>query len=340
MKRLLTLIAILVVLLSVASPAVAQDGPPALNRLEVNEYTVFLPLVTRLTPAYTLTGQIKDAQDLPVAGATVTTEFGQVGVSDVNGVYQVGVPVGQRQIVAAKDGYDFEPAVADLDISKNINNMNFTAISKADQLSLAACTQLLLNPELDSGVAGWTIHNPANNHPAAYNNDVFFSPAWSMLVGWALGTTNTFTNQYTTGEFYQTVTIPAAVDRAVLQFRVLPRSADYWGYHIDEQAAMDAAMDLNAPDATEAQYAQIVSSTDIDDTIHQMFKWFPIHSQYWLYRSYDLTHLQHGIDNNGHFVYLDLRGDTFSVLFGATDWGDGDNTGMYVDEVHLYYCDD
>ena len=332
MKRLLTLIAILVVLLSVASPAVAQDGPTTPNKPEGTATTLYLPLVTRLSPAYTITGQVKDAQDLPVSGATVTTEFGQVGVTDVNGVYQVVVPTGQRTLTAAKVGYDFEPEVADLDITKNMNNLNFTAVSKADQISLAACTQLILNPELDSGVAGWTIHNPGNNHPAAYNNDIFKSPAWSMLVGWALGTYNNFLNQYTTGEFYQSVTIPATADRAVLQFRVLPRSADWWGYHIAEQAALDAAMATNAPDATESQYAQIVSSTDIDDTIHQMFKWFPINSHYWLFRSYDLTNL------GG--AHLDLRGDTFSVLFGATDWGDGENTGMYVDEVHVYYCDD
>ncbi|OGO36688.1 MAG: hypothetical protein A2W35_21135 [Chloroflexi bacterium RBG_16_57_11] len=330
MKKLLTLIAILVVILSVASPVLAQDGPTTPDRPEGTATTLYLPLVTRLSPSYLLTGQIKDAQDLPVSGATVSTEFGQVGVTDVNGVYQMNAPVGQRHIVAAKDGYDFEPGVADLNVSANMNNLNFTAVSKADQISLAACTQLLLNPALDSGVAGWTIHNPGNNHPAAFTQEFWYSPVWSMLTGWSLSTTNTFLNQYTTGEFYQSVTIPATADTVRLQFRVLPRSADWWGYHIEEQAAMDAAMDPNAPDATEAQYAQIVSSTDIDDTIHQMFKWFPINSYYWLYRSYDLTNL------GG--AHLDLRGDTISVLFGATDWGDGYNTGMYVDEVYLYYC--
>jgi hypothetical protein len=242
----------------------------------------------------------------------------------------VAAPVGQRQIVATKDGYDFEPGVANLNVTAPMNNLNFTALSKADQISLAACTQLILNPELDSGVAGWTIHNPLNNHPAAFTQEFWYSPAWSMLTGWSLSTTNTFLNQYTTGEFYQTVTVPLNATTVRLQFRVLPRSADWWGYHIAEQAALDAAMATNAPDATESQYAQIVSSADIDDTIHQMFKWFPINSHYWMYRSYDLTNL------GG--AHLDLRGDTFSVLFGATDWGDGYNTGMYVDEVHLYYC--
>jgi hypothetical protein len=330
MKKLLTSIAIFVVILSIATPALAQDGPTKPEKPAGADNMLFLPLVTKLSPSYQVTGQIKDAQDLPVAGATVSTEFGQVAVTDAFGVYQVYVPVGlKRHIVASKPGYDFEPGVADPDISNTMNNLNFTAVSKADQISLATCTNLLLNPNFEDAT-GWTIHNPGNNHPAAYTQERWFSPVWSMLTGWSLSVTNTFLNQFTTGEFYQSVTIPATADTVRLQFRVLPRSADWWGYHIEEQAAMDAAMALNAPDATESQYAQIVSSTDIDDTIFQMFKWFPINSYYWLYRSYDLTNL------GG--AHLDLRGDTISVLFGATDWGDGYNTGMYVDEVYLYYC--
>src|SRR5512134_1387629 len=113
MKKLLTLILTLVVILSVASPALAQDGPTTPGAPEGTATTLYLPVVIS-PPAYRLTGQIKDAQDLPVAGATVTTEAGQVGTTDANGVYQVNARMGQRHIVAGKDGYNFMPGVADL----------------------------------------------------------------------------------------------------------------------------------------------------------------------------------------------------------------------------------
>jgi hypothetical protein len=289
---------------------------------------IFMPTVLR--SAHALSGQIKDAQDVPLSGATVVTDEGQVGVTDTNGVYQMVVGAGNQRLVASKDGYNFEPGTANLAVSGDTHDMNFTAISKSEA-SLDTCTNLLLNPDFFAGSVNWTIA-PAN-HPSAPTQEFWWTPVWSMVSGWPLGTTNTFWNQYTTGEFWQAVTIPATATAARLQMRVLPRSADYWGYHIAEQAAMDAGVGLNAPDATEAQYAQIVNPADIDDTYYQLFKWFPIHSRYWLYRSWDLTHLR---QDEHH--YLDLRGESISILFGATDWCDGYNTALYVDDVYLYYC--
>lgn len=319
MKRLLSIIAIFVIVLSIASPAVAQEGQPAPDQPS-GATTLYLPLVTRLPADYTLSGQIKDAQDNPVYGALVANEFGQAVVTDVNGVYQLPTPAGDRTIVASKDGYNFEPGVADLTVSTNMRNLNFTAVSK-DEASLAGCANLLLNPNFE-GADGWII-SPANN-PSVYTMQYWWSPVWSMLSGVPLWTANPFPYEFTTGEFWQPTLISIPVDATVvnLQMRVLPTSSDLWGYHIAEQAEMDAAFSLNAPDATESQYAHIRDAANTT-TLRQLFKWFPIDSYYWLYRSYDLR---------------DFRGQTISVLFGAANDGWGGNTALYVDDVYLYYC--
>jgi hypothetical protein len=327
MKRLLFLTAIFMLILAIASPAIAQEGAPAPNWADA-ETRIFLPTILQDNNPFNLSGQIKDAQDVPLSGATVVTDGGQVGITDINGVYQMATHAGDLQLAASKEGYDFKPGTADLTVNADMHDLNFTAVSKSEG-SLLACTNLLINPNFE-GVDGWTI-SPANN-PSSYTQQFWWSPVWSMLSGWPLGTTNTFPNQYTTSEFWQAVTIPANATIARLQMYLLPRSADPWGYHITEQAAMDASFQLNAPDATESQYAHIRDGANTT-TLYQFFKWFPISSRWWLYRSYDLTHLRQDATH-----HLDLRGQTIGVLFGATDWGDGWNTALYVDDVYLYYC--
>lgn len=319
MKRLLSILAIFVIVLSMASPVLAQEGQPEPDHPS-GSTILYLPLVTRLSPAYTVTGQIKDAEDVPLSGATVSTSFGQASITDANGVYQMVTSGGIQTITAVKDGYKFEPGVADLTVSTHMRNLNFTAVDK-DEASLATCENLLLNPNFE-GFGGWNI-SPANN-PSVYTMQYWWSPVWSMLSGVPLWTANPFPGEFTTGEFWQPTLIPIPANAYVvnLRMRVLPTSSDLWGYHIAEQAAMDAAFSPDVPDATESQYAHIRDAANTT-TLRQLFKWFPIDSYYWLYRSYNL---------------MDFRGQTISVLFGAANDGWNGNTALYVDDVYLYYC--
>ena len=321
MKKLPFLIAIFVLLLAAASPAVAQDGPTAPDAPHANDHPVYLP-VTMKVSYFAVTGQIKDAQDLPVSGATVVTGRGHTdtATTDANGVYQLTTANGSQKILASKDGYNFEPGEADLEITGDMHNLNFTAVSK-DEASLLTCTNLLLNPNFE-GVDGWTI--TAANNPSIYTGEFWYSPVFSMLSGVPIGTANPFPGQFTTAEFWQptSVAIPLEATVVNLRMRLLPRSTDLWGYHVTEQAAMDAENSLNAPDATESQYGHIRDAANTT-TLRQLFKWFPISSYYWLYRSYDLR---------------DFRGQTISVLFGAANDGYNGNTALYVDDVYMYYC--
>ena len=319
MKKTLFLIVIFVFMLSVASPAVAQDGAPAPGTPD-DPPRIFLPLVMRMPVSYLVTGQVKDAQDWPLGGVTVASDAGPVGLTDVNGVYQITTPGISQKIVAAKDGYNFDPGIAELNVAKDLTNLNFTAISTSEP-SVAGCANVLYNPNFE-GLGGWNI-SVANN-PSSYTQQYWYSPVWSMLSGVPLWTANPFPYEFTTGEFWQPTMIPIPWNATVvnLRMRLLPRSTDLWGYHITEQAAMDAAFDLNAPTATESQYGHIRDAANTT-TLRQLFKWFPVDSYYWLYRSYDL---------------MDFRGQTISVLFGAANDGWDGNTALYVDDVYLYYC--
>jgi hypothetical protein len=321
-NRLFYLIGIVVLMLAFASPVFAQEGNVPQSPEGVK---VYLPVVTRYTSPYTLSGQIKDAQDLPLSGALVSNGKGGSATTDVNGVFSLKTDPGGQTLTASKDGYTFEPATADLSVSENINNLNFTAMKPADVEWWWGwnCTtsNLLANSDFE-GAGGWTI-SPANN-PSVYTTDYSWSGSWSMQSGVPLGIANPFPNQFTTAEFWQPTTsaIPANAIFVRLRMRVLPMSDQRYGYHIAEQATMDAA-GPNAPDATESQYAHVRDEGNTK-TLKQLFKWFPIDARYWLFRSYDLR---------------EFRGDTISILFGAANDGDAHgNTVMYVDDVYLDVC--
>jgi len=321
-KGLFYLIGIVVLILSVASPAFAQENVAPQSPDGVK---VFLPMVTRFTSPYIVSGQIKDAQDLPLSGALVTTAKGGTATTDANGVFSLKTEPGGQTVTASKDGYTFEPATAELSVSENINNMNFTAVKPADVEWWwgwhCTTTNLLLNSNFE-GANGWTI-SPANN-PSVYTTDYSWSGDWSMQSGVPLGIANPFPNQFTTAEFWQPTTsvIPANATFVRLRMRVLPMSDQRYGYHIAEQAAMDAA-GPNLPEATESQYAHVRDEGNTK-TLLQLFKWFPIDARYWMFRAYDLRQ---------------FRGDTISILFGAANDGDAHgNTALYVDDVYLDVC--
>jgi len=320
-KGFFYLIGIVALILAVASPALAQEtgSPQAPDAIKM-----YLPVVSR-PPLYTLSGQIKDAQDLPLSGALVTNGQGGSVKTDNNGVYTLKTNPGAQTLTASKDGYTFEPATADLSVSEDMLNLNFTALSPADvQWWWPGCTttNLLINSNFE-GTGGWTI-TPANN-PSLYTTQYSWSGVWSMLSGVPMGIPNPFPNQFTTSEFWQptTTVIPANAWFVRLRMRVLPISDQRFGYHIAEQAAMDAAVSVNAPEAAESQYAHVRDETNTV-TLRQLFKWFPIDTRFWLFRSYDLR---------------DFRGQTISILFGAANDGDArGNTALYVDDVFLDVC--
>lgn len=515
MKKLLYLVTTFIFVITLVSPAsagsysgVAQDDPLPPNFPQILEPSIYLPLVV-YQRAFTVSGQVKDMYDMPVRGVTVTSDSGQQATTDVNGIYTMQVFDGERQLSAAKDGYKLEPAASSLELTRDIHNMNFTAVSAcsapipnsgfeirdyywnpisgnangftpyyttlkantgtqsgftgipnsipssnklswsrwrthefvipadatsadvqmfiwpqttesvvlakegaprevgydtespdapffpgdmhyiavtnpadndrilgyvldvrwndqawvdtgvisllayagrevklefgtyndglggvssayfddvvvnvcADSITYTGCQNLLLDSDFEAG-GSWIISDA--KIPSAYTSQYYFSPVQSMLSGIPVGIANPFPFEFTTSEFWQptTVAIPSNANYARLRVRLLPRSSDLWGYHLEEQTALNQKSVINAPDAVESQYGHVrdVGNTG---TLLQMFKWFPIDSYNWLYREYDL---------------LAFRGQTISILFGAANDGWGGNTSLYVDDAVLEAC--
>jgi hypothetical protein len=188
-----------------------------------------------------------------------------------------------------------------------------------------SCSNLLTNSNFEAPGTGWTIR-PATT-PSSYATSFFYSPSTSMLSGIPVGTPPPQYGFWRTGEFFQEVTIPANATSAILKVRLLPRSSDLCGYHLEEQAALDSLLaSPNAPEAAESQYGYICTNcSDLKNpiTLGLLFRWFPIDSQNWLYREFNL---------------MVHKGTTVGILFGAQDFGDGGNTALYVDDAVLDVC--
>jgi Carboxypeptidase regulatory-like domain len=529
-KKFFYLIGILVLMMTAVSPAaavsgpdVAQEQPPGPAWPADGQKQVFLPAVIRYVPTFTVSGQVKDSHDVPLGGVTIAERTGTVATTNSSGVYSLKVEQGPQYLSVSKEGYQMDPYLAPVNVTKNMNNLNFTGVAGcsdpipnpsfeslyyywnpisgsaggytpyyssiqansgfysgftgipiatpaypnavswsrwrshdivipdaatsadvslyywpqttesvvradapmpdlvgintespnvpsfvgdfqylavidastnviletlmqvrlndqawdasgllsmlnwhgrtvklefgvyndgyggqtlayfddviatvcSDDITISGCQNLLLSSDFESGT-DWEIR-PANV-PSVYTTTVSHSTSHSMLSGIPVGIANPFPGWFTTSEFYQNTSalIPGNATSAVLKMYVLPRSSDLWGYHLAEQAALDASLEgPNAPDAVESQYGfigpSIANSADpVTTYTPALFKWYPIDSYYWLYREFDLL--------NGNFAYLNLRGKSIAVLFGAINDGYNGNTALYVDDVTLDVC--
>jgi hypothetical protein len=529
-KKFFYLIGILVFMMTVVSPAAAISGPgiaqeqlPGPNWPTDGQNHVFLPAVVRQLRTFNVSGQVKDAQDHPLSGVIIVNRLGQDTTTNSSGVYHLAVEEGKQYLSVSKVGYQMTPYVAPVNVTGNMNNLNFTGVAGcsgpipnpsfeslnyywnpisgsangytpyyssvqantgfysgftgipiatpaypnvvswsrwrsheivipdaatsadvdiyywpqtsesvvradspmpslvgfdtespdmpsfvgdfqylavidastnviletlmqvrandqawvssgtlsmlnwhgrtvklefgvyndgsggqtlayyddvtvtvcSDDITLSGCQNLLLSSDFESGT-DWVIR-PANV-PSVYTTDYSHSTSQSMQSGIPIGDANPFPGWYTTSEFYQntSVLIPGNATYAVLKMYVLPRSSDLWGYHLAEQAALDASLEgPNAPDAVESQYGfigpSIANAADpVTTYTPALFKWYPVDSYYWLYREFDLL--------SGDFDYLNLRGKSIAVLFGAINDGYNGNTALYVDDVSLDVC--
>jgi len=510
MKKLIYSLTTLLCLVLMVSPASAgspipvmqeDDPPPSLS----GEIRLYLPMVVKPSQFFTISGQVKDSDDLPISGVTITSDSGESTFTDINGVFLFQVPDGERQITASKPGFELDPSPAWLKLDQNMYNINFSAAAgchypipnpsfeivplywnpisgyangytpyyamyeqahtgvvsgftgikpwwpnkpswsrwrsheiyipstatsadvnlhfwpwttevplapemevqtplkpgmNMDDLDLPegsdfqymavintnndilgvlwtarlndqawiytgvmdllpwmghtiklefgsyndgidgvtsayfddvfvsvckpdvpapTCSNLLVNPNFEAGT-GWTISASAS--PSSYTSMYYFSPFHSMLSGIPVEVPYPAPGEWRIGEFHQNVTIPANAYYARLKVRLLPRTSDPWGYHIEEQAAMEAMDKQFAPDRTVSQYGHVRNEANTT-TLRQLFKWFPINSAYWQFRDFNM---------------MEFRGQTVGILFGAMDDGFWGNTALYVDDAYLYVC--
>jgi len=181
------------------------------------------------------------------------------------------------------------------------------------------CTNLLLNSDFEAAT-DWVIKTAT--YPSAYSTEFASSGVQSMLSGISLSIPNPFPNIWTTGEFYQAVTIPADAYSVRLSMHLLPKSAQL--YSPEDQVAADniKTYDPAALAAIKAQYGYIMDPTGLT-TRAQLFMWPHVNSATWLLRQFNL---------------INFRGQSISVLFGAANDGFGGNNALYVDDVTLNVC--
>ena len=171
MKKLLYLTTILVLCMSFATPVVAgpavrvaQDGVPAPQQPGEAGTIIYLPTVMLMMPSYTVSGQVKDAQDVPLSGVTVKDANGRTATTNINGQYSMVVVGGNQVLSPAKPGYNFDPVTARVKISQSLADQNFTAV--------AACDAPILNPSFETVPYYWNpISLNANGYEPYYTNE-------------------------------------------------------------------------------------------------------------------------------------------------------------------------
>ena len=259
MKKLLYLIAISFFIVALVSPGVgsAQEERPAQPE---DSQKIFMPMVLR-QQSYTLAGQIKDMYDMPVGGVTVESDSGQTAVTDKDGIYSMQVVDGQRQISASKDGYNLEPAVSNIFLDKDANNMSFTAVS--------ACSTPIPNPSFEVPEYYWNpISGKANGFTPYYTTAQAYTGARSGFTGimdsWPpAGNNRESWSRWHSHEFV----IPSDASSATVQMFYFPYTSESVAPSI-KQLPNSVGFDTAAPDAPsfigDFQYIALIdANTDV-----------------------------------------------------------------------------
>ncbi|MEI7988263.1 MAG: carboxypeptidase regulatory-like domain-containing protein, partial [Chloroflexota bacterium] len=80
-------------------------------------------------------GKVKDGGGIPVAGVVISDGAGHQIFSDQNGDFQFNLPSGTVTLSAAKEGYTFSPATAQLVLPPDVGNVEFIALANDYQVS-------------------------------------------------------------------------------------------------------------------------------------------------------------------------------------------------------------
>ncbi len=136
MKRFVQITLILILVIS--STLVVQGKGLDLPRGQTTPpRKIFLPIMAKMG-GYAITGQVTDDQEQPVAGVSVTDQYGHTVISDQNGNYTLsGLTAGNYELAPAKEGYVFSPSVGQVEVSGASGTQNFSGFT--------ACAEAMVN---------------------------------------------------------------------------------------------------------------------------------------------------------------------------------------------------
>ena len=321
MKRILSLSVIVMLFLAMVQPAaagplsvVAQEGnPPPEAPTLANP--IYLPAVMVPLYTYTVSGQIKGANDLPLSGVSVASDTGEKATTNANGVYQMAVQRGERQISASKPGYNLDPRPAWLNLNKNMNNVNFS--------SGAACTQPVPNPSFETVPYYWNpISGMANGYKPIYSTLHANTGTTSGLTGILDGYPNLGSwSRWRTHE----ITIPISATSADVSLFYWPKSTETV---MKAEGETPSIVGLNAdaeklPTAGDFQYIAVIDAATnvISVTLMSSLS----NAQAWT--------------ASGTLSFLAFAGKTIKLEFGTVNDGFGGVTSTFFDDVVVTVCD-
>jgi Tol biopolymer transport system component len=88
--------------------------------------------------AFSISGRISDANNNPIAGATVSTNTGHSATSNANGDYTItGLVTGTHTITPARAGYTFSPTSRTVTVPPSATGQDFTGSGTASGLSIS-----------------------------------------------------------------------------------------------------------------------------------------------------------------------------------------------------------
>jgi hypothetical protein len=321
MKKIFNLSILLIGLFVLAAPigpGFAQDSAPIPETTD-DWVSVFLPLVSGGgTASFTVSGQIMDAREAPLSGVTVTAGNGALAVTDESGVYSLTVPAGLQDFEAAKEGYNLDPAVAQLDVDHDIANLHFTAIQQ--------CTNPIPNSSFEILYFYW---NPISGNAAGYTpyysalqaNTGLYSGFTGIMPSYPAPDNVESWSRFRTHE----ITIPYASTSADLYFSFWPQTTET--AIPDPVESLEVGFDTEALDAPSFPYdfyyvAVIDENNEIVDWIFTDLA----NDQAWTsYGPIDL-------------LQPHLIGQTFRLEIGTYNQGTGGVTSAFIDDIELDIC--
>jgi len=299
MKRFMQIILIMIMVISSTLVVQGKQLDSPLNQVTPPR-KVFLPVMAKLG-GYAITGQVTDEQEQPLAGVTITDQYGHTGLSDQNGNYTLtGLGAGSYDLAPSKPGYVFSPAVAQVDVSSLIGSQDFAGYT--------ACTEAMLNGGFEANAA-WV-----SDGNTSYSNSQAHSGARSMQTGIVDGA-----NTYGHSTTMQSVTIPALTPGATLRLWLYPVSGDTVSPGLIVQPNLPTIDTVEA--SNDSQYVNVL---DGNNQVLETLLMMRSNDQKWGLYQFNLSK---------------YAGQTIRIQAGAFNDGLGGVTGLYVDDVSLELCD-
>lgn len=281
-----------------------DTAPPPIPREDQDE-RVFVPVILN-NPSYRVSGQIRGANQQPLAGVSVVDANGLSVQTDSNGEYQIAALAGSHSLAPIKEGMRFSPAQIELDLPGNNSVADFDA--------LAACTESIVNGGFETNAA-WEF--PVTDRPALIVDTAAHSGVRALKTG--ITNTDPDANRFVYSSARQLVTIPGDMTSARLRMWLYPIFEDVAEKFVARPSGIDA---VDAPTVGDVQYVIVLNQYgELMEFVLSMQS----DTRQWGFYEFNLD------------KYI---GKTIQVEIGTFNDGYSGVSALYADDVSLELCDD